>query len=112
MDDFVYGFGKGRSMEWQFPGKKLIEQDGGREDIGSSIDSGKVGQLFWGTVMDRPHKPLVPGFDQFRFLDSGNTEIRDLHGPVVEQDNVAGLDIAMYNPMRVGKFKAGTNLGQ
>ena len=84
VDDVMNGFGKGGSVKRELPRQKLIEHDRGGEEVGSAVDSGGVDQLLGGTVMNGSQETLILGFDQFRFFDSGDPEVGDLHGSVLE----------------------------
>src|SRR5207302_1069018 len=96
------------SLERQRPGQQLEENHTGGVHVGSQVDFQVAIELFGRHVVDTAHH--LSRTSQAVSPDMGDTKIHDLRGAVFEDDNIGGLDVAMYHAALMGKAEAVADL--
>jgi hypothetical protein len=82
---------------WPFAGEKFVEHDADRVNIGSVIDLAGSSLLFRCHVCRRAQALICPGLHGI--IDFCQAKIRDLHAAPTVDQNVLGLDVAMYDAL-------------
>lgn len=79
-------------VKWGFAREQFVKHEAERVQIGAVIDGARI-DLFWAHVLegsDTLRVGLVHGLEHF-----GNAEVHDLHGAVLEDHDIFGLEITM-----------------
>ena len=85
------------------PGKHLIQHDTHGIQIRTAIDRAAHDERLWGNIVGRAHghagsrQAMTSGL-----LNLGEAEVRDLHLPLLIDQNVRGFDVAMHDACGMG----------
>ena len=90
------------ARERRLTGEQLEEDDAGRVDVRALI-ARAAADLFRRAVRDRAHHHASTGRHVIELDRAGEAEICDLHDPVVGDQDVLGLDVAMHETGAVGR---------
>jgi hypothetical protein len=83
--------------------ERLVEHDAQRPEVGALVDVVTAG-LFRRHVGDGPEPQAGPG--QTQVLRLGEPEVEDLEDPVLGDDQIGWLDVAVYDPACVRSRQA------
>ena len=96
MDDLEQRGTRVLAFKRKYVGQHLVKQYASRKDVGSQINVSSV-NLLRGHILNTSHE-LAGARDVFR-SDASNSKIHQLDGPILQQHDVAGFNIAMHNAL-------------
>jgi hypothetical protein len=122
LEDGAHGVGGGITVKGAFAGEHLVEDGAEGEDVGARI-GGLAADLFGRHMADRAHDGTGVGPDllggsvgggigRLGAGEFGQTEVQNLYPPVIGNEQVFGLQVAMDDPLFVRRSEtAGDLLG-
>jgi hypothetical protein len=104
VDDLVENLRRPLAAEGTLPHQQLVEDHANREHVAASVE-GLAAHLLRAHVVDGPDHHAGLREPRVAAEELGDPEVHDLGGAVIEQPDVAGLDVAMDDPalVRVGE---------
>ncbi len=102
LQNLVERGGKRIALEGLAPAEHLVDDDAGREDVGPVIRA-LAADLFGRHVVDGAHHHVA--VRQLRRHEPRQPEVEQLYAPVIGDEDIRGLDVAMDHVVRVRELE-------